>query len=70
MADEITITANGEKFTLASGTALTEFLIQRKLRPEQVIVERNHEALTPSEAQDTVLQAGDSLEIVRIVAGG
>jgi len=33
-------------------------------------VERNGAALTPTEAQQTILADGDRLEIVRIVPGG
>jgi len=34
-----------------------------------LVVERNREALSPSEAKETILEAGDSLEIVKIGAG-
>lgn len=64
------ITANNEAFDIAPGTVLPDFLSERSLAVERVIVERNGEALTPREARSTVLEAGDRLEIVRIVAGG
>lgn len=38
--------------------------------PECVVVERNSQPLTPSEARHTTLVDGDRLEIVRIVAAG
>lgn len=70
MSEKIEITANGEAFTLEANTTLPKFLDSIELAPERVVVERNQVALTPSEAKGTVLTHGDTLEIVRIVAGG
>ncbi len=66
----IQITANGESFAIAENTTLPAFLAERGQAPERVVVERNGEALTQSEAKAATLQNGDVLEIVRIVAGG
>lgn len=66
----IQITANGEAFSLAENTSLPAFLAERGQAPERVVVERNGEALTQSEAKSATLADGDVLEIVRIVAGG
>jgi len=55
---------------LAEGCSLEEFLIAQKLRPRSVVVEHNGEAVAPSEFSRRELQAGDRLEIVKIVAGG
>lgn len=66
----ITITANGESFSLAEHTTLPDFLAERGQAPERVVIERNGEALTQSEAKAATLNHGDVLEIVRIVAGG
>ncbi len=49
---------------------MNEFLQQLDLPPRSVVVELNGEALTPSSFTEQQLQAGDRLEIVRIVAGG
>lgn len=70
MPEDITITANGEDFTLGAMTSLADFVASRGQALERVVVERNGEALTPTEARATMLEAGDKLEIVRIVAGG
>lgn len=64
------ITANGDSFTIEPGTTLRTFVDGRGLALERVVVERNGEPLTPTEARATVLENGDRLEIVRIVAGG
>ncbi|KAF0094001.1 MAG: sulfur carrier protein [Puniceicoccaceae bacterium 5H] len=68
--ETIEITANGAPYQLEAGTTLPAFLEQRSQAVRRVVVERNGEALTPAEAEQTVLAAGDRLEIVRIVAGG
>ena len=49
---------------VASGSELVTVALER------VVVERNGEPLTPSEARESPLADGDRLEIVRIVAGG
>ena len=66
----MTITANGKAFELQSGSTLPAFLESLGHKVGLVIVERNQQALSPSEASDVVLQDGDTLEIVKIVAGG
>lgn len=64
------IIANGDTFTITPGLPLREFVASRGLAIERVVIERNGEALSPGEARRTVLEPGDRLEIVRIVAGG
>ena len=64
------ISANGKNFELESGTKLPEFLNSIGHKVGLVIVERNKQALSPSEASQVTLEEGDSLEIVKIVAGG
>lgn len=66
----INIVANGEDYEVAFGTLLPDFLQHQNLSVDRVVVERNGHALSPSEALHVVLQEGDVLEIVRIVAGG
>jgi sulfur carrier protein len=64
------IIANGKPYEAPEGQSLPAFLESLGLSPARVVVERNGEPLTPAEARETALAAGDSLEIVRIVAGG
>ncbi len=66
----MTITANGQAFNLQPDTSLPDFLESIGQKVGLVIVERNQQALSPSEARDVILADGDRLEIVRIVAGG
>ncbi len=68
--NDITITANGQSFTVRHDCPLTEFLEQQQLRRDRVVVEHNGGAVTPQAVDKIALKDGDRLEIVRIVAGG
>ena len=70
MAQSIQVIANGERYDIPAGCSLSKFVEERGLALGRVVVERNGQPLTPSEARHTNLEAGDRLEIVRIVAGG
>lgn len=64
------VTANGEKLSVKLPCSLEGFLRAQQLLPRSVVVEHNGEAVSPSEFSQRYLQAGDRLEIVKIVAGG
>ena len=64
------VIANGKKVAACLPCSLEEFLVAQKLLPRSVVVEHNGEAVAPSEFSSRRLQAGDRLEIVKIVAGG
>ena len=64
------IKANGQDFELETGTSLPDFLESIGLKVGLVVVERNKQALSPSEAKHVTLENHDTLEIVKIVAGG
>ena len=64
------IIANGQTVTARLPCTLETFLIAQQLLPRSVVVEHNGEAVAPSEFSRRPLQAGDRLEIVKIVAGG
>ena len=66
----ISITANGEEFELESDYPLHSFLADRGINPLHVVVEHNGKALTKAETQEALLENGDKLEVVKIVAGG
>jgi len=68
--ESIQLVINGESINLHSGCTLPEFLESKSLNLAQVVVERNSEALSKTEASNTTLEDNDVLEIVRIVAGG
>ena len=65
-----TVIANGKPVEANLPCTLEAFLIAQQLLPRSVVVEHNGEAVAPSEFSRRQLQAGDRLEIVKIVAGG
>ncbi len=65
-----TVTANGREIPLPLPCTLEEFLLGQNLPPRSVVVEHNGDAVAPSEFARRWLNAGDRLEIVKIVAGG
>ena len=64
------LTANGQEHETTIPCSLEEFLVSRNLLPRSVVVELNGEAISPSQFRERILQPGDRLEIVKIVAGG
>jgi thiamine biosynthesis protein ThiS len=64
------ITANGQPIAAKLPCTIEEFLVAQGLLPRSVVVEHNGEAVAPSEFSQRQLNAGDRLEIVKIVAGG
>ena len=65
-----TVIANGKPVRIAAPTTIEAFLLTLDLPPRSVVVEHNGEAVAPSEFSRRRLNAGDRLEIVKIVAGG
>ena len=64
------IIANGRAVPAKVPCSIAEFLLAQQLLPKSVVVEHNGEAVAPSEFSVRQLQAGDRLEIVKLVAGG
>jgi thiamine biosynthesis protein ThiS len=64
------ITANGQPIAARLPCTIEEFLVTQGLLPRTVVVEHNGEAVAPSEFSQRQINAGDRLEIVKIVAGG
>jgi len=64
------ILANGRPVQAELPCTLEQFLLGQQLLPKSVVVEHNGEAVAPSQFAQRQLQAGDRLEIVKIVAGG
>jgi thiamine biosynthesis protein ThiS len=69
-AQDITISANGKTYQVQPKLIIPDFLQQLQLSPNRVVVEYNQQALTPAEMKQQTLSNGDSLEIVKVVAGG
>jgi thiamine biosynthesis protein ThiS len=64
------LSINGEAAYVPSGLTVLELLEQRNLKAQEVVVERNL-VLVPKDAfAVTLLEPGDSLEILHFVGGG
>jgi sulfur carrier protein len=61
---------NGQSTDVDDGTSLPALIESLGLRVGSVVVEHNGTALLRSEVVATTLSDGDSLELVRAVAGG
>jgi len=68
--DSSFVIANGQQIQSQVPCSIKHFLVAQNLLPRSVVVEHNGEAVAPSEFSRRQLQAGDRLEIVKIVAGG
>ncbi len=66
----MTVTANGKKRHVTAGVTILEFLTKSELVPERIVLEYNGKPLRRDRFGDTVLQAGDTLEIAQMVGGG
>jgi len=66
----IDVSVNGEIRHLDSGATVAALLAQMALAGKRVAVERNGEIVPKGRHADTVLAAGDTLEIVAAVGGG
>ena len=70
MFKAIALQVNGETFTCNESLSLPEVLAQLGFNPRLVAVEYNGEILHRQFWTDTLIQAGDRLEVVTIVGGG
>ncbi|MCO6417098.1 sulfur carrier protein ThiS [Siccirubricoccus sp. KC 17139] len=66
----VMLTVNGEARRVAEGTSVAGLLAQIGLAERKVAVERNLEIVPRSRYADTVLVAGDAIEIVHFIGGG
>ena len=66
----VSVIANGQSIEAKLPCSIEAFLAAQGLLPRSVVVEHNGEAVAPSEFPKRQLNAGDRLEIVKIVAGG
>lgn len=60
---------NGEELNMA-GKTIAEYLATTNIDPKRIAVERNGDIVPKAKYGETILQDGDSLEIVSFVGGG
>ncbi|HEV2294201.1 MAG TPA: sulfur carrier protein ThiS [Tepidisphaeraceae bacterium] len=65
----MTVKVNGQDRDVTDGTTVLALIEQHNLTPQKVAVELNRR-LIRTEKYDTVLKAGDEIEIVTFVGGG
>jgi sulfur carrier protein len=65
----MTVNVNGKARDVTDGTTVLALIEQHNLTPQKVAVELNRR-LIRTEKYDTVLKAGDEIEIVTFVGGG
>lgn len=70
MSDRIDIVINGETRTIVEGTTVAGLIGELGLADRRVAVERNREVVPRAQHAQTVLAAGDRLEVVTFVGGG
>lgn len=63
------VKANGEELDLA-GKTVAEYLSAAHYDSRRIAVERNGEIVFKSQYEETILEDGDSLEVVSFVGGG
>lgn len=66
----ITLSINGETRQIAAGLNLVQLIDELGHTGRRIAIERNGEIVPKSQHGDTVLAAGDKLEIVVAVGGG
>jgi thiamine biosynthesis protein ThiS len=68
--NDIEIIVNGEPQHVAAETTVTAFVNQLQLAAGRLAIEYNRDILPRAQWPETVLRAGDQLEIVHFVGGG
>lgn len=66
----MTIKVNGQARPAPAGGSVSALVEELGFAGQPVLVERNGTALFPRDFASTILQDGDVVEIIRIVAGG
>ena len=60
---------NGEELNIG-GKTVAEYLSATKYDPKRIAIERNGDIVPKAQYSETVLQDGDSVEVVSFVGGG
>lgn len=66
----MTVTVNGEQRDMAAGTTLGALIADLGIRRDGIAVARNDDVVARGSIDDTVLNDGDTIEIIVAVAGG
>ncbi|MFQ5933198.1 MAG: sulfur carrier protein ThiS [Dehalococcoidia bacterium] len=66
----IVLTINGKQRDIDAPMNLLSFLEANNINPRTIAIEYNGEIIKRDEWGDTIIDAGDKLEIVHMVGGG
>ncbi|MGO9450172.1 MAG: sulfur carrier protein ThiS [Candidatus Binataceae bacterium] len=66
----LSITLNGEPYQLDGDARLSALIERLKMRPARIAVELNQEVVPKARYGETILKAGDKVEIINFVGGG
>ena len=64
------VIVNGQAHSVANPQTIDGLVQELKLIPETLLIEHNGRALHRREWQRRVVQDGDKIELIRVVAGG
>jgi len=64
------ITLNGKSLEISEGTTIGSLLDEREIERRMVAVEVNGEIIPRYEFDDTLISAGDRLELLQMVGAG
>ncbi len=64
------IQVNGESREVEENISLPKLIALLSLKADQIAIELNHNVIRRAQWDDTLLQAGDRVEIVHFVGGG
>ncbi len=66
----VTITLNGEPYEMPGRLPLAALIARLGIDPRRVAVERNLAVVRRAAFEDTIVDEGDTIEIVNFVGGG
>ena len=66
----VTITLNGDPFEVTGPLTVSELLAKIDIDPRRIAVEHNLVVLKRAAFDQTIVNAGDQIEIVNFVGGG
>lgn len=64
------VQVNGKVTEVNPETTIADFLVQKRLRPEAVVVEYNQEIAPRERWKEIILTPADRLQVVSFVGGG
>ncbi len=64
------IKVNGKKEETEKATTLSDFIKNKRLKPDEIVIEHNAKVVRRDEFEKIVLKHNDILEILTFVGGG